>query len=100
MSEEKDMFDSIYDLSFEMTMEKPRKRPNVWVCANPACSISPCWATSNDRSEVPNASDCLEKRPDFMFVQVKPMTGRCIQKEDDVVVIDVEPEHKLLEQGR
>lgn len=97
MSEDKDMFDSIYDLSFEMTMEKPRKRPNVWVCANPKCPC-PCWATSTDMSETPGASDCLGLgSSDYFYVQVKPMTGRCVRKTYEDDVIDVEPEFKLLE---
>lgn len=93
------MSDDLFSQIYELTMEKPRKRPNVWVCANPHCPISPCWATSNDKDETPKASDCLEKRSDYLFVQVRPMTGRLVTKESDGDIIDVEPEHKLLEGG-
>lgn len=91
------MTEDLFSLACELTMQKPRERPNVWVCANPACPC-PCWATSEDMAETPGASDCMGLgSSDFLFVQVKPMTGRCVRRNDPDDVIDVEPEFKLLE---
>lgn len=88
----------LMQLALELTMQKPRERPNVWICANPAC-LSPCWSSSEDMDEVPKASDCPGfGSKSYLFVQVKPMTGRCVRREpDDDGVIDVVPEYRLLE---
>ena len=90
---------SLLMLAQDLTMNLPRRRPNVWVCVQHKCPF-PCWATSEDPEEIPQPEDCMDRlrrlRGEYCFVQIKPMTGR-IARKGTGRTIDVEAEHEALQ---